>query len=201
MMEKVKNNGRIVTIVILTMALAILPLESYAQETAKVYGKAGIIMKSGDVKPVAKKNFVLLPFNLRELNLKLWEEGKKYVGPEPAKIQAGDSVAMLTEKTKKSDEYRDKLMDYRQKKIREEIQKAKDQKKYVEFRTDFDGSYEVVVPPGSWYICSFQDTPKGIGFFVEVGNSLIIWAVPITVNEGQALKLDLENDNASYISN
>jgi hypothetical protein len=187
-----------VTMVMLTiMAIAVLPMEGQAQRTTKIYGKAAIIMKSGDVMPVAKEKFVLLPFNLYAMNLKIREEAKKYAGYEPPKGQASDSWEILTQKAKERNGYYEKVESYCQERIMEEIQKAKDHGKYIEFRTDLDGSYEVVVPPGYWYICS-QYNLRG-GFATDVGNAMIIWAVPITINEGQVLKLDLDNDNASYI--
>ena len=83
-----------------------------------------------------------------------------------------------------------KFNDYREERIAELLQKVRDQGKYVEFRTDFDGSYDVVVPPGSWYVCNFA---------FPIGDSRIVWSVPVTVNAGQILKLDLENGNARAI--
>ena len=181
---------QVATVAVLAMFLMLLPLESQAQETGKIYGKAAVIMKSGDVKPVAKGDFVVLPFSLHDLEVKARKEAEEQLGPPPP-IRRG-STNELMESFRKQDEYRPKVAKYASKIIREELDKAQEQGKYIRFRTEFDGSYEVVVPPGDWYICNEF-------VFISVGNARIDWSVPITVKAGQHLKLDLENSNASKI--
>jgi hypothetical protein len=180
---------------VLLMTFVILPLESQAQK-AKIYGKVAVIMKSGDVKPVAKRDFVLLPFSVNDI----YQEAKVYAGPEPTlpHIRSTQESKKLDEWREKYSEWHAKTVAYYTNKITEELQKAKDQRKYIEFKTEFDGSYDVFVPPGAWYICS-----QGLrsGFFITIGKARIRWSVPITVKEGQVLKLDLENGNASEILN
>jgi len=48
-----------------------------AQKPAKVYGRAAVVMKSGDVKPVAKREFILLPFSLYDVDLIIKQEAGK----------------------------------------------------------------------------------------------------------------------------
>ena len=188
----------IFTITILSIALTTSPLEVEAQKPAKIYGRVAIIMKSGDVDPAAKKDFVILPFSLYLQNKRITEDADKYAGPEPPGARSSDSMEIKIEKHEKAMQRAKKFDDYREKRILDELQKAKDQGKYFEFRTDFDGSYEVVIPPGSWYICSQYIVKQG--FAVSIGTTTIVWSVPITVTAGQTFKVDLENRNASYIS-
>lgn len=155
-----------------------------AGKPARLYGKVAVVMKSGDVKPIARCEFFLLPFDLREAYSSIVKEAVRYAGPKPRMwLLPGGSL-------QEENEYNKKLDDYTQKRIAERFQEARDQGKFVEFRTDFDGSYNVIVPPGAWYICNFS---------VTIGTSRIVWSVPVTVGAGQVLKLDLENGNAREI--
>jgi hypothetical protein len=190
-MEKI-NPLKVGVLVLLGLFFSLMMLsDTCAQKVpsrkpGKIYGKVAVITKSGDVKPVAKRLFYLLPFNLYERNLEIMEEVKKEVGPEPQGLEL-------------QVKYIKKTFAMRFQRLEEEIQKARRQGKYAEFKTDFDGRYEVQVPAGSWYISEAPDAVNGFG--VTIGNSYIMWILPVKINPGQKVKIDLSNDNAYKIGN
>lgn len=178
------------------VCLTCLPVSVLAQKAqsvpykqfGKIYGKVAVIMRSGDVKPIAKRMFYVLPFASWELNLKALDEAKQLYGPLPS---------YLSDKQAHEEQYK-KIDKYRDDKLNEAMQQAKNEGKFFFFKTEFDGSYSLDnIPPGNYWVCNaYQDS-----FAIHIGQSSIVWSVPITIEPGKAIKLDLSNDNAADISN
>lgn len=90
---------------------------------ASIHGKVAVIMKSGDVKPIAKSWFMLLPFSVGELR--------------------GQYKPGLSEANE------EQFLDA----IEAQYLPAESSGRAFKFQTDFDGSYEVKgIPPGRYCI-------------------------------------------------
>jgi len=178
------------TIVVFITCLPVSVLAQKSQSVpykqfGKIYGKAAVIMQSGDVKPVAKRMFHVLPFALWEFNLKTLDEAHKLYGSPPSALYRNE------EQEKQINKYRDD-------KRNEAIRQAKNEGKFLFFKTEFDGSYSLDnIPPGKYFICNaYEDS-----FAIDIGQSSIAWSVPITIEPGKTIKVDLSNDNAAQIWN
>ena len=222
---------KIVTMTVLTIALVvILPFGGEAQNNSRIYGKAALIMKSGDIKPASRRTFVVLPAGSRLTLLSREAERKaeKDSGPmdtssapgppdcpkipiepysEKVAKQDAEERACWVEYFRKVDEWYigqmgwfDQFYYHYKKRFMEGYQKAKGLG--VEFKTDVDGSYKVLVSPGQWYICN-QPVEEAFETYhlraTRIGNTAITWEVRVTVKAGQELKLDLANGNALEI--
>ncbi len=172
-------------------AISIVAVNAEAQP-AKLYGKVAVIMKNGDVKPVAKRDFCLTKTNLWELFDQLTKEAEKKYGPLPdMKIRDRRSVEEFFE-------YGSKLDKHRRPPVEDAYRKAVSQGECFPFKTEFDGSYSVEnIPPGKYWVISYPNRD----FDIEIGKAEIRWALPIILEPGATMKLDLSNENAANIYN
>jgi len=212
---------RVMSICVCVLIVLALSVQVHAQnQQARIYGKVAVILKNGEVRAIAKQRFVVLPVSLWELSIKIRAEATEKLGPEPESptVEAAPSFSFRgdmkqwREQTARHDEQREdasakttiyqlRVTAYRRQRMEEEINKIQAGRVYG-FTTEFDGTYQVDVAPGNWFICSPYDPyTSGDGLAVSIGRSIISWAVPVNARSGQQLKLDLSNDNASDITN
>jgi len=151
----------------------------------KLYGKVAVIMKSGDVKPVAKMEFALLPFSLIELHWKLNQEASKLYSLSFDNTNDNTNPLFLPSY---DTNWRFYLTLGKLRAINYASKKYASKNITILFETDFDGNYSLEkAPAGDWYV-------SGI---VKVGLSTIMWSVPIHIEPNQSYKLDLYNGNAA----
>jgi hypothetical protein len=143
--------------------------------TASISGTVAIIMKNGDVKPVAKTWFMVLPFSVYDLKLK---------------HSPGLSETNM-----------EKWLD----EVESLYTQAEKEGKIFRFQTDFQGHYEVKgIPPSKYCISddSLRVGPRNwtiISYNRKIGSCFIHWNYWIQFSAGQVLKLDFSNENATNI--
>jgi hypothetical protein len=160
-------------------------------QQAKIYGRAKIVFGFGDVVFLSNVRFLALPFSIYDRKMQFIEEANKKLGSEP--IYDGGQKS------------RNRKMQYRSKRdalvlkwLKELIAKAKAEGKYHQAITFEDGTYEMLISPGRWFICNDLRNNETE---VQHLRQFVRWAVPLTVQAGEQLYLNLNNENASYISN
>ena len=155
-----------------------------------IYGKVAVILNNGDVKPIAKRTFYLLPFPFFPMFIKLYKEAESVYGEGPS----------YSENPEQHDAHHQKMKSYRATKVKDAIEEAKRAGKFFQFVSEFDGSYKIRnVPAGQYYICNAPTETQGA--VVTLGRVSIAWSVPIRIQPGKNLKIDLSNDNAADIQN
>jgi hypothetical protein len=146
-------------------------------QTASISGKVGVVMKSGDVKPVVRSWFMVLPFCVDDLR-------KKY---SPG-LSAANEKEFIQE-------------------LERQYLQAEKEGRVFKFQTDLDGTYKVTgIPPGGYCISddSLRISPGSwelISGNRSLGNSYIQWNAWVEVTPGAQVNFDLSNDNASEIFN
>lgn len=162
------------------MALTILasPCFSEVPSTGTLKMKAGIVMKSGDVKWMAKSPFYL---------------AKASIIAKRDNIFSPQSTIAMLEARKGNDPEWDKKTDMALQAATEEIDAVK--KVYAEVPqpeskclSSFEGE------------CTFENIPPGHYFLtpyapIQIGLSSLFWDIPIDIQSGKTQSVELSNDN------
>ncbi len=144
---------------------------------ARIHGKVAIILRSGDVKPIAKSWFVLLPFSVHEARV-------HYL---PGNSEANNKEFLDT--------------------IEAKYLRAESAGRAFKFETDFDGKFEVNgIPPGRYCISddSYRIGPRNwviVSYDRAIGKSYIHWTYWVDLLAGENVRIDLSNENAREIMN
>jgi hypothetical protein len=186
-------------------------LKHISPQRASISGTVAIVFKSGDIKPVARRWFMVLPFSAFELTNKQGKLGEK---------EATQSLIDLQNEQKSGFTKRSELQSKKNRTTRaienlqgqlqwieslnvDELEKiyeeAEKENKAFKFQTDLRGQYTVTgIPPGTYHICDglVRTQPRKWEPYQNIGRCYIHWEFVVTLAPGQSLKLDLSNDNA-----
>ena len=167
-------------VIIFAVAMAMLsasPVSAQKKPAAQATGtlkiKAGVVMRSGDVKWVAKKNFMVLIQSLRKIQNTYMSELN--IEPHEHTSFCGGMMGLL-EKTDVELKISESVVDNG---LKASISVCS---------TDFSGECQVKLPAGRYYVSPVND--------VEIGSSTINWDVPVEIKPSQTTYIELSNDNS-----